>query len=101
MMSVPRFFSDPPRSSSGQRRYRGRDLAWLTGLVMLRGTGMSIAEIREVVALARQDGTEGEMLAVFEQHRQRVMDQLAQTQRYLAAIDKKIAAYRAAAAERS
>jgi DNA-binding transcriptional MerR regulator len=84
------------RSSTGHRRYGDRDLAWLAGLVMLRATGMSISEIREIAALSRRPGTEGERLAVLGRHRERVLERLAQTQGHLAAIDTKIAAYRQA-----
>jgi len=37
--------SPTARSSSGQRRYGERDLAWLKGLTMLRGTGMFTNEL--------------------------------------------------------
>ncbi|GHH71975.1 MerR family transcriptional regulator [Streptomyces sulfonofaciens] len=83
-----------PRSSSGQRRYGTRDLAWLSGLVMLRGTGMPIADIRRYAALAREEGTEKERLSLLEEHRNKVVHEMEQTRRHLAAIDRKIEAYR-------
>lgn len=87
---------DPtPRTPSGQRRYRQADLDWVGGLVMLRETGMSIADIRTVAEISRRPGTEAERLRVFESHRQRVLADLARTQRHLAAIERKIATYRA------
>lgn len=50
---------DPtPRDSSGRRRYGRRDLACIAGLVMLRETGMPIADIRVIADLSRRDGTE-------------------------------------------
>lgn len=49
---------DPaPRLPSGRRSYGERDLAWIAGLVMLRDTGMSIADIRKVAELSRTAGT--------------------------------------------
>lgn len=82
-----------PRDGGGRRRYRREDLAWITGLVMLRETGMSIADIRVIADLSRREGTEAERLEFFVQHRRRVVEQLERTQRHLAAIDRKIAAY--------
>lgn len=61
---------------------------------MLRETGMSIADIRVIADVSRRDGTEAERLALFEEHRLRVVEQLERTTRHLAAIDRKIAAYR-------
>lgn len=93
---------DPtPRNAAGQRRYQQSDLDWVGGLVMLRETGMAISDIRAVAAISRQPGTEAERLAVFEEHRRRVLDELARTQRHLAAINRKIASYRAIVQEGS
>jgi DNA-binding transcriptional MerR regulator len=85
-----------PRAASGQRRYRERDLSWLMSLVMLRETGMSIAEIREVAELERRQDTQEDLLAVFEQHRDRVIQRLATARRHLKAIEAKIAYFQAA-----
>jgi len=88
---------DPtPRDAGGRRRYGTADLAWIAGLVMLRETGMSIADIRVIAELSRTPGTEAERLVLFREHRERVLEKIAQTQRHLAAIDVKIAAYEAA-----
>jgi DNA-binding transcriptional MerR regulator len=90
-----------PRSGSGQRRYGEGDLAWLSGLVMLRGTGMSIAEIRDFADLSRMPGTEAERLVLLERHRERVLEQLARTQQHLSLIDAKITGYRRVVDERA
>jgi len=82
---------------SGQRRYRERDLSWLMSLVMLRETGMSIAEIREVAELERRQDTQRDLLAVFEQHRDRVVQRLDTARRHLRAIEAKIAYFQAVA----
>lgn len=93
---------DPtPRNASGQRRYRQADLDWVGGLIMLRATGMTIADIRKIAEISRQPGTEAARLAVFEEHRQRVLADLARTRRHLAAIEQKIATYRAIVQERT
>ncbi|GAA1409632.1 MerR family transcriptional regulator [Glutamicibacter uratoxydans] len=89
-----------PRDAGGRRRYGARDLAWISGLVLLRKTGMPIASIRVIADLSRRDGTESQRLAFFEEHRTRVIEQLEQTQRHLAAIDHKIISYRTAIASR-
>lgn len=88
---------DPtPRDSGGRRRYGTRDLRWIAGLVILRETGMTIADIRVVADLSRREGTEPERLELFLRHREHVLEQLARTRRHLAAIDLKITAYRQA-----
>ncbi|MFF3751849.1 MerR family transcriptional regulator [Streptomyces sp. NPDC002018] len=87
-----------PRSASGRRRYGPHDLAWLAGLVMLRETGMPISGIRRYAELARREGTNAERLRLLEQHRDEVVARMEQTRKHLAAIDRKIASYRATAA---
>lgn len=82
------------RRSNGHRRFYRNDLDWLAGLVMLRATGMRIADIREVAALSRTAGTEKQRLEALELHREAVVAQLKRTQEHLAALDTKIAAYR-------
>ena len=87
---------DPtPRNGGGRRRYGSHDLAWIAGLVMLRDTGMSIADIRTLAELSRREGTEAERLRFLRAHRQKVVDQMELTRRHLAAIEKKITAYEA------
>jgi len=82
------------RDGGGRRRYAAADLRWIAGLVMLRETGMSIADIRVMADLSRTAGTEADRLVLLEQHRQRVLDAMARTQGHLLAIERKIAAYR-------
>jgi DNA-binding transcriptional MerR regulator len=87
---------DPaPRNGAGRRRYGSHDLAWIAGLVMLRGTGMPIADIRVLADLSRREGTEAQRLEFLRAHRRKVVDELAQTRRHLAAIEKKIGDYEA------
>jgi len=88
-----------PRDTGGRRRYRMNDLAWIAGLVVLRETGMSIADMTVIADLSRREGTEAQRLEFFEKHRDHVVEQMARTERHLAAIDKKIAAYRKLAVE--
>jgi len=86
---------DPaPRDTGGRRRYGRDDLDWIAGLIMLRETGMSIADVRRMAELSRTAGTEAERLDVLEEHRLRVLADLGRTQAHLQALEKKIAAYR-------
>ncbi|MFC9605417.1 MerR family transcriptional regulator [Streptomyces niveus] len=91
---------DPaPRDAGGRRRYRRNDIAWISGLIMLRETGMPIADIRVMADLSRRSGTEAERLEFLERHRERVIEEMERTKRHLSAIDKKIDAYRLHAQE--
>jgi len=91
---------DPtPRNGSGHRRYGRSEVEWIAGLLMLRETGMSIGDMRVLAELSRRAGSEAERLAVLEQHREGVLAALETTRRHLAALEKKIDAYRAAVAD--
>ncbi len=61
---------------------------------MLRGTGMSIAQMREFAAVYRASGDERERLRLLEEHREIALARLEETRRHLVALDVKIAAYR-------
>ena len=82
------------RSSSGHRRYTDLDLHWLELLSRLRATGMPIREMRRYAALVRSGaGNEQERLNLLREHRRRVLEQLAEVQEHLGAIDRKIGIY--------
>lgn len=84
----------PDRASSTHRRYAPSMVNWLTFITKLRSTGMPIRDIRRYAELAREgEHTTPERLALLVEHRGRVLDQLAEVQRSLAAIDYKIATY--------
>ena len=84
----------PDRASSTHRRYPPSMVNWLTFITKLRGTGMPIRDIRRYAELAREgEHTTPERLALLVEHRGRVLDQLADVQRSLAAIDYKISTY--------
>ena len=83
----------PGRSSSGQRRYTQENVAWLGTLVMLRRTGMPIRDIKKFVELYRVEGSEADRLAILEAHREHVLEELAEVQTHLAAINRKIDFY--------
>jgi DNA-binding transcriptional MerR regulator len=83
------------RAASGHRRYAEEDLARIAFLTKLRSTGMPIRQIREYADLMRRgDETHEARLALLESHRAAVRAQLAQTERNLGLIDRKIDYYR-------
>ena len=83
-----------PRSSSGHRRYEQPDLTWIELITRLRATGMPIRDIRRYAALVRSgDGNETERLELLQAHRALVLQQLAEVQAHLAAVDYKIGLY--------
>jgi DNA-binding transcriptional MerR regulator len=89
------------RDSAGHRSYSEADLAWITLVGCLRGTGMPIRDVRRYAELVRAgEGTEDERLALLRDHRVAVLEQLATVQGHLAAIDRKVGIYEARAAER-
>jgi DNA-binding transcriptional MerR regulator len=82
------------RASSSHRRYTDQDLAWVTFITKLRSTGMPIRDIRRYTELAREgEHTTPARLALLVEHRERVMQQLAEIEQSLATIDFKIATY--------
>jgi DNA-binding transcriptional MerR regulator len=82
------------RADSGHRRYDDADLAWIEVLQCLRATGMPIRRIRRYAELVRAgEGNEVARLALLEEHRDAVRTRLAEVQRHLAFIDRKIAKY--------
>jgi DNA-binding transcriptional MerR regulator len=89
------------RDSAGRRRYTEQDLSWLGALTRLRRTGMPVRDMRRYAELARQgEHTIGERMRLFEQHRQRVAERIAQLQQDLDFVEYKIDLYRKVAAGR-
>ena len=83
----------PDRGPDGWRRYDEHDLAWLAGVVMLRGTGMSVAEMREYAAAYRSGADDEQRLALLRSHHETVLARQAELRRHLDALERKIAAY--------
>jgi len=84
------------RATSGHRRYSERDIGWVVFLTKVRKTGMPIRVLREYAELVRAGpGNEDQRLALLEQHRDAVLDQMEETQRNLAELERKIDSYRA------
>ena len=82
------------RVHGGQRRYDAEDLAWLAFLQRLRATGMPIRDMQRYAELRRQgDGTLATRRALLEQHRDEVLERIAELQRDLATVTYKITNY--------
>jgi DNA-binding transcriptional MerR regulator len=83
------------RAASGHRRYAEEDLVRIQFLTKLRSTGMPIRQIRAYAELMRGgDETHEARLALLEEHREAVRARLAETERNLELIDRKIDFYR-------
>jgi DNA-binding transcriptional MerR regulator len=83
------------RDGAGRRRYDSGDLDWLVLLTRLRTTGMSVRDMRRYAELARRGPhTVAERRRLFEEHKQRVLERIADLQRDLEAINVKIEIYR-------
>jgi len=88
------------RASSGHRRYSADDVSWVEVLRCLRDTGMSIEQLRQYCDLGEQgDHTQPERMALLVQHKDIVLDQIAQLQQSIKLIDHKIDFYKTAIAE--
>jgi DNA-binding transcriptional MerR regulator len=89
------------RSATGHRRFVDSDLRWIEMVTRLRATGMPIRDVRRYADLVRRgDGNEDERLALLRSHRQTVLQQLAEVQDHLGAIDRKIGIYADAVEQR-
>ena len=83
------------RTESTHRRYSERDIDWVVLLTRMRKTGMPIRLVRRYAELVREgDGNEDERLALLEEHRRGVLQQLEEVASNLEAIDTKIRIYR-------
>ncbi|MEU8297318.1 MerR family transcriptional regulator [Micromonospora sp. NPDC048909] len=88
------------RDSAGRRRYTPGDVDWLFLLTRLRRTGMPVRDMRRYAELARQgDHTLGARRALFEAHRDRVLQRMADLEDDLKVLEYKIDAYRRAEQE--
>jgi DNA-binding transcriptional MerR regulator len=83
------------RAPSSHRRYTEDDIRWVTLLTKLRATGMPIRRVRQYAELVRAGGgNEAERLALLQEHRDAVLEQLDAMRRNLEAIERKIEIYR-------
>lgn len=82
------------RDHRGRRVYDELHVGWLDLIDRLRHTGMSIAKMREYVALVRQgDGTLRERREILSEHRVSVANNIEKLRRGIKLIDDKIDFY--------
>ncbi|MFJ9694026.1 MerR family transcriptional regulator [Kitasatospora sp. NPDC101183] len=88
-------FANPVRRlPSGRRVYHEEDLEWLAVCVRLRSSGMSLAQIREYIDLARRGpGNEAERLEVLRRHESHVRGQIEELEETLAVVREKVRIY--------
>ena len=90
------------RATNGHRRYRSEDVAWLEFVLRLKKTGMPLAQIRQYAQLrAEGERTLSSRLAMLEQHRQYLDQQLNELTVYANALDEKIRWYQKVIGEES
>lgn len=78
------------RSSGGVRMFKESDLSWLSIIQCLKKTGMPIREIRKFVDWCIQgDDTIAQRLALIDQQRESVREQIAQLQNTLETLNYK------------
>jgi DNA-binding transcriptional MerR regulator len=79
------------RDSAGRRRYTQEDLDRLNMLTCLRRTGMPVRDMRRYAELVRQgDVSAVARMALFQRHRERVLERIAELQEDLKYIQHKI-----------
>ncbi|MGW7362731.1 MerR family transcriptional regulator [Streptomyces sp. NPDC054841] len=82
------------RSHTGQRRFRNRDLDWLTFVGKLRLTGMPVADMVRYAELVREgDHTFEKRQELLEATRRDVRARIAELHDTLAVLDHKISFY--------
>jgi len=85
----------PPVPRLGAHRvYSNRHVEWLELMERLRGSGMSVAELRRYTALAQRGAAQLEQTrALLLAHRERVAQKIAEWQRAQLLVEEKIAFY--------
>jgi len=83
------------RAASGHRQYRADAVAWLDFVLRLKITGMPLAEIRKYAELrAGGEATLQPRLTMLELHRKRLVGNISELSKNLAALDSKVKTYR-------
>ena len=86
--------ANPVRRSGGRRVYSEDDVDWINLCVILRASGMPIPVIRAYTDLVRQGaGNETDRLALLQDHRAVVIEQIAELTRCLDLISFKVGVY--------
>ena len=79
------------RSRGGIRQYSDEDLEWLGLISCLKNTGMALQEIARFVHLAHQGNeTLTERVELLKERREKIVERIAEMQRYLEKINWKV-----------
>jgi len=82
------------RDGGGRRVYGEHHVGWLDFMDRLRGTGMSVAQMRDYTAMVKKGGAAlGERRALLKAHQARVLENIARWTEALELIDAKIEFY--------
>lgn len=83
------------RASNGHRRYRTRDIDWITFLKRLRDMGVPIRDMKRYAELrAKGPATAKSRREMLQQHHTKITEHIATLGASLELLDKKIATYR-------
>ncbi|USL45743.1 MerR family transcriptional regulator [Priestia megaterium] len=79
------------RNESGRRIYEAKDIEWLKYICCFRATGMTIADLKEFVALVmRGDETIDQRISMLKKQNENINSKINQLMSYQAMIDHKI-----------
>ena len=82
------------RSDSGNRDFKDKDLEWLELICCLKNTGMPIKQIKQYIGLClKGDDTLNVRREIFINHREEVINQIAELHKNLDKINCKINYY--------
>ncbi|MBS4773661.1 MAG: MerR family transcriptional regulator [Proteobacteria bacterium] len=82
------------KSGSGLRVFSENDLGWLAMIECLKGTGMTLKDIKQYIDwFIEGDSTLEKRLDMFKRQKVRVAEQMAQLQQHMEKINYKIAYY--------
>lgn len=80
------------RKANGHRRYRQKDIDWISLLIDLKETGMPLASMLHFAELRRQgNATAAERLLLLEQHQRSLEQQIRKLEQHMVALQEKIA----------
>ncbi len=82
------------RDENKNRKFSEEDFEWLSFILCLKNTGMSIKEINDYIKLCEEgDSTLQQRLLVFRQQKEAINQRIAELEEYKKTIDYKIGFY--------
>ncbi|WP_087024244.1 MerR family transcriptional regulator [Thaumasiovibrio subtropicus] len=82
------------RDQSGRRIYTVKALSWVTFILRLKNTGMPLADIQLYAQMREKgDSTLRERQTLLQAHQHKLIQQIAEQQTHLTALNEKIALY--------